>query len=47
MLCLGVASLALYGFGGGPLPHLDMAALGLVLVGAGVSGLLPAPGSGR
>ena len=47
MLCLGVASLALYGFGGGPLPHLDMAALGLVLVGAGVSGLLSAPGSGR
>ena len=41
LLCLGVASLALYGFGASPLPHLDIASFLLVIVGAGISGLLP------
>ncbi len=41
MLCVGVASLALYGFGASPLPHLDIASFSLVIVGAGISGLLP------
>jgi len=47
MLCLGVALLALYGYGGGPFPRLDVAAFVLVLAGAGLSGLLPVPGGGR
>ena len=42
MLCLGVASLALYGFGASPLPHLDIVSFACVIVGAGISGLLPA-----
>ena len=41
MICLGVALLALFGFGGGPLPGLDLAAFALIAVGSGVSGLLP------
>jgi uncharacterized membrane protein YhaH (DUF805 family) len=41
MLCFGVASLALYGFGASPLPHLDIVSFLCVIVGAGVSGLLP------
>jgi hypothetical protein len=41
MICLGVALLALFGFAGGPLPGLDLAAFALIAVGAGVSGLLP------
>jgi len=41
LLCLGVALLALFGFGTTPLPHLDIAALVLVVGGAGISGLLP------
>lgn len=41
MLCLGVALLAQYGYGGGPLPHLDLIAFGLVVTGAGISGMLP------
>jgi hypothetical protein len=41
MFCLGVASLSLFGFGGGPLPWLDVASFALVLLGAGVSGVLP------
>lgn len=40
MFCLGVALLSLFGFGGGPLPWLDVASFVLVLVGAGVSGVL-------
>ncbi len=41
LLCLGVASLAMYGFGASPLPHLDLVSFGLVIIGAGISGLLP------
>ena len=41
MICLGVALLALYGYGGGPIPRLDVASFSLVVVGAGISGLLP------
>jgi len=41
MICLGVALLALYGYGGGPVEHLDLASFGLVIVGSGISGLLP------
>lgn len=41
MICLGVALLALYGFGGGPVPRLDAMSFALVIVGSGVSGLLP------
>ena len=41
MICLGVALLALYGYGGGPVAHLDLASFGLVIVGSGISGLLP------
>ncbi len=41
MICLGVALLALYGFGGGPFPRLDLVSFSLVIVGSGISGLLP------
>ena len=48
MLCSGVALLAMYGYGGGPIPdlvlgslELDVGSLALVVVGAGISGLLP------
>ncbi|NQV87800.1 MAG: acyltransferase [Woeseiaceae bacterium] len=41
MICLGVALLAMYGFGGGPVPRLDLASFSLVIVGSGISGLLP------
>ena len=46
MLSLGVALLAMYGFGGGQLlPRLDLrvdlASFALVVIGAGISGLLP------
>jgi len=37
MFCLG----SLFGFGGGPLPGLDIASFVLVLAGAGLSGVLP------
>ena len=42
LICLGVAVLALIGFGSSPLPFLDIASFALVVVGAGISGLLPA-----
>ncbi len=42
LICLGVALLARFGFGSSPLPFLDIASFALVLLGAGVSGLLPA-----
>ena len=45
MLCLGIALLAMYGYGGGPIPRLDVMSFALVVVGAGVSGLLPKIGS--
>lgn len=41
MICFGVALLALYGYGGGPIPRLDLMSFGLVIVGSGISGLLP------
>ena len=48
MICLGVALLAMSGYGGGPLPKLDIGSMELdvgsfllVIVGAGISGLLP------
>ena len=44
MLCLGIALLAMYGYGGGPLPRLDLMAFALVLAGAVLSGVLPTPG---
>ena len=41
MICLGVALLAMYGYGGGPIPRLDVGSFALVIVGAGISGVLP------
>jgi peptidoglycan/LPS O-acetylase OafA/YrhL len=41
LFCLGVALLARYGYGGGPLPRLDLASFALVVIGSGISGLLP------
>ena len=41
MICLGITILSLFGFSNENVPHLDWAALGLVIVGAGVNGLLP------
>lgn len=42
LVCLGVALLARFGFGSPPLPFLDIASFMLVVLGAGISGLLPA-----
>jgi len=41
MICLGIALLAMFGYGGIPLPGLDLASFTLVAVGAGIGGLLP------
>ena len=41
LICLGVALLALFGFGSAPLPWLDIAAFLMVVAGAAISGLLP------
>jgi len=41
MICLGIALLALFGFGGSPLPWLDYAYFLLILAGAAIGGLLP------
>jgi formate-dependent nitrite reductase membrane component NrfD len=41
LICLGVALLALFGFGSAPLPRLDIAAFLMVVAGAAISGLLP------
>ena len=41
LLCLGIALLALFGFGSAPLPRLDIAAFLMVIAGAAISGLLP------
>lgn len=41
MICLGIALLAMYGFGGGPIKRLDLISFALVIVGSGISGLLP------
>ncbi len=40
LICLGVAYLALFGFGSAPLPGLDIAAFAIVIAGSGISGLL-------
>lgn len=40
LLCLGVALLALFGFGNAPVPGLDLAALAMAIAGAGISGVL-------
>ena len=40
MLRLGIALLAMWGFGGAPLPGLGLGAIMLVVFGAGISGLL-------
>ena len=40
MICLGVALLARFGYGG-PVQYLDVGAFALVIVGAAISGLLP------
>ena len=41
LVCLGIALLAMYGFGDSPLPHLDIAAFLMVLAGAAMGGLVP------
>ena len=41
LVCLGIALLAMYGFGDSPLPYLDIAAFLMVLAGAAMSGLVP------
>jgi len=48
LLCLGIALLAMFGYGGSPIPdltigsmELDVGSLALVIVGAAISGLLP------
>ncbi len=41
MICLGIALLAKFGYGGGPIPRLDLMSFALVVVGSGISGLLP------
>ena len=41
LLCLGIALLAMYGYGGGPLPRLDAMSFAFVIVGSAMSGLLP------
>jgi peptidoglycan/LPS O-acetylase OafA/YrhL len=44
MLCLGIALLAMYGYGGGPIPHLDAMSFAMVIVGAAISGVMPGIG---
>ncbi len=41
LTCSGLSMLAMFGFGSSPLPFLDVASFGLVVLGAGISGLLP------
>lgn len=41
LLCLGVALMALFGFGRPQLPLLDIAAFGMAVAGAAISGVLP------
>ena len=41
MLCFGIAMLVMIGYDGTPTTRLDLAAIVMVVVGAGVSGLLP------
>lgn len=44
MICFGVSLLAMFGFGGGPIQYTAVLAFALVIVGSGISGLLPKPG---
>jgi peptidoglycan/LPS O-acetylase OafA/YrhL len=41
ILCLGLAVIAMYGYGGGPSPWLTAVAFALVVIGAWLGGLLP------
>jgi peptidoglycan/LPS O-acetylase OafA/YrhL len=41
LLCLGISLLAVFGYGGGVFAGQDIASFALVVVGAGISGLLP------
>ena len=41
MLCLGLAVIAMFGYGGGPSPYFSAGAFGLVIAGAWIGGLLP------
>jgi peptidoglycan/LPS O-acetylase OafA/YrhL len=41
MICLGIALLAMFGYGGGPLPWFDVLLFGLVVGGAAVCGIIP------
>ena len=41
LICLGVATLARFGFGNAPRPYLDIASFLMVVAGSGLSGLLP------
>ena len=41
ILCLGIAMLAMFGFGGGIFPGQDFVSFLLVISGAGIGGLLP------
>lgn len=47
MICLGIAFLARFGYGGGPFAGFDLLSFGLVVVGSMVSGLLPVPWRSR
>jgi hypothetical protein len=40
MICLGIAYLALFGYGSAPLPYLDLGAFVVVVAGSWISGLL-------
>jgi len=40
LLCLGIAFLARFGYGGGPIRHFDLISFALVIIGAAMSGLL-------
>jgi hypothetical protein len=41
ILCLGIALLAMYGYGGGPVRHLDAMSFAMVIAGSVISGVLP------
>ena len=47
LICLGVAVLALFGFGNAPVPGLDIVAFATVVIGAALSGLLPTRNTAR
>ena len=40
-LCLGLAIIAMFGYGGGPSPYLSVGAFAFVMAGAWLGGLLP------